>query len=316
MYTFNLTVRMIMIKASNALFIKLGGKGNWEKDCIEKENTIKLGFHNPYHNECLNGNWDIIENYWLQHKKNKGKATETVSQIKYFYESPVDIMWITFYNRKLYWCFAENKVEILEDGSRIRKVKGKWSSDDINGNPLFIENLSGKLTKVQGFRGTICSVKEFEYLMDKINCAKQPEIQDAENAILNLKEKLKPLIQRLTWKDFELLVDLIFTASGWQRISVVGKTEKYIDMELISPVNNKKAFVQIKSQSTFDEFINYKKKFIEMGQYDEMYYVVHTPDTKLDNVKKEKNIEVITLDKITDLIMNAGLTNWLIKKLS
>ena len=97
---------------------------------------------------------------------------------------------------------------------------------------------------------------------------------------------LKPLIQSLSWKDFELLVDLIFTSSGWQRISVVGKTEKYIDIELISPVNNKRAFVQVKSQSTFNEFEIYKSKFNNMKQYDEMYYVVHTPDKKLDGMKK------------------------------
>lgn len=305
-----------MIKPSNALFIKLGEGGNWEKDCIEIENTIRLGFHNPHHEDCLKSNWNILEKYWTKRKKTKGKATETVSQIKYFYESPEDVLWITFYNRKLYWCFAYSKVSILSDGSRVRKVKGKWSSEDINGNQLFVENLSGKLTKVQGFRGTICSVKEFEYLINKINCSKLPVIQVAEEALSALKVTLKPLIQSLSWKDFELLVDLIFTSSGWQRISVVGKTEKYIDIELISPVNNKRAFVQVKSQSTFDEFESYKSNFNNMKQYDEMYYVVHTPDKKLDGMKNEKNIEVIGLDKITDLVINAGLINWLLKKVS
>jgi hypothetical protein len=305
-----------MIKASNALFIKLGEAGNWEKDCIEIDNTIRLGFHNPHHEECINGNWAVLEKYWAKHKKTKGKVTETVSQIKYFYESPEDVLWITFYNRKLYWCYAEPKVKILADGSRIRKVKGKWSSQDIAGNELLIENLSGKLTKVQGFRGTICSVKEYDYLMNKINCSKLPIIQEAETALLNLKSKLKPLIQSLSWKDFELLVDLIFTSSGWQRISIIGKTEKFIDIELITPVNNKKAFVQIKSQSSFEEFENYKNNFNNMKQYDEMFYVVHTPDKKLDSLKKEKNIEVIGLDKITELVINSGLINWLIKKVS
>ncbi|MCB0747649.1 MAG: hypothetical protein KDC90_09310, partial [Ignavibacteriae bacterium] len=131
------------IKASSALFIKLGPKGSWEKKCIEEENTIRLGFHNPHHEDCLRSNWEKVEEYWSKHKKTKGKITETVSQIKYFYESPEDTIWITFYNRKLYWCFAEKKVNILEDESRVRKVIGKWSSEDIAGNPLNIENLSG-----------------------------------------------------------------------------------------------------------------------------------------------------------------------------
>lgn len=208
------------------------------------------------------------------------------------------------------------KVNILEDESRVRKVIGKWSSEDIAGNPLNIENLSGKLTKVQGFRGTICTVNEFDYLLKKINNSKLPNILAAENALINLKEKIKPLIQSLTWKDFELLVDLIFTAAGWQRISVIGKSEKDIDIELISPVNNKKSFVQIKSQSTFQEFTKYKMRFENMNQYDELYFVVHTPDQQLENYQKEKNIEVITVNRISELIINSGLVSWLIKKSS
>jgi len=32
-----------------------------------------------------------------------------------------------------------------------------------------MKNLSGRLTKVRGFRGTICDIKEKEYLLNKIN---------------------------------------------------------------------------------------------------------------------------------------------------
>lgn len=302
------------IEAKNALFIKLGSKGSWEEDCIEKSNTIKLGFNNPYHKECLEGKWDIVEKYWSTQKKSKGKIRETINQLKYFYESPEDTLWITFWHRKLYWCFAKSKVSILKDGTRSRKVKGKWSSKDISGNELL--NLNGKLTKVQGFRGTICTVKEFGYLLDKLNSVVGLEVKEAIQALDNLKEITKPLIQSLSWKDFEILVDLIFTASGWQRISVVGKSEKHIDLEVISPVSNKKAFIQVKAKSDFTEFIKYKDTFLEMKQYDEMYYVVHTPDKKLDNAKAEKNIEVITLNKITDLVINSGLLSWLIQKVS
>ena len=51
------------IKASSALFIKLGPKGSWEKKCIEEENTIRLGFHNPHHEDCLRSNWEKVEEY-------------------------------------------------------------------------------------------------------------------------------------------------------------------------------------------------------------------------------------------------------------
>jgi len=56
-----------------------------------------------------------------------------------------------------------------------------------------------------------------------------------------LKTAIRPLLQSLWWKDFELLADLIFTQSGWQRTSVLGKTEKSIDLELLSPVTGSTA---------------------------------------------------------------------------
>lgn len=41
-------------------FIKLGGKGNWEKSCIEDEGTIRIGYENPYHENSLAGDWEPV----------------------------------------------------------------------------------------------------------------------------------------------------------------------------------------------------------------------------------------------------------------
>ncbi len=38
----------------NILFIKLGLGGEWEKDCIETDGTIRLGFNEASHELCLN----------------------------------------------------------------------------------------------------------------------------------------------------------------------------------------------------------------------------------------------------------------------
>ena len=58
------------------------------------------------------------------------------------------------------------------------------------------------------FRGTICSVKEANYLLKKINDQVLPEIQRAKDSLNDLETNLKPIIQNLGWQDFELLVDL------------------------------------------------------------------------------------------------------------
>jgi hypothetical protein len=36
----------------NIRFIKLGNGGSWEKSCIETDNTIRLGYESPFHDEC------------------------------------------------------------------------------------------------------------------------------------------------------------------------------------------------------------------------------------------------------------------------
>lgn len=168
-----------MITANSVKFIKLGRGGSWEDYCINN-NLIALGFDNPYHDRCLEGDWDFIHNYWFDKSTKvtdaakKSEATKITIQIKVFYTSPSDVMWITFHNSKLYWCFAqeeveERKIDELYCVAKVRKVKGTWNSTDIYGNELLVSNLSGKLTMVQMFRGTICAVKESDYLLRRIN---------------------------------------------------------------------------------------------------------------------------------------------------
>lgn len=309
-------MNMNKVTAKSAYFIKLGEKGAWEEECILHTQTIKLGFNNPLHSECLDGKWDEVYQYWIELGKTKGKATEIKNQIKAFYKSDEETLWITFFNRKMYWCFAEEEVIQLADGARIRNVKGKWRYHDIEEYPLTLENLSGKLTKVQGFRGTVCSVREFEYLIRRINHQKLPEVETAEQTLDALLQNIKPLIQNLTWKDFELLVDLIFTQAGWQRISARGKTEKSIDLDLMSPVTGNRAFVQIKSKSNMNVFDEYVKQYRDLEEFDEMYFVVHTPDKSFDNWEDTSDIKFWDVTKLSELVVNSGLIGWLMKKAS
>lgn len=304
------------IKANKAYFIKLGRGGEWEKECIEQDHTLRLGFNNPLHSECLAGKWDKIREYWLNRGKKKGKATEITNQIKKFYESDENTLWVTFYKRKMYWCFAKQEVKQLSDGTRIRKAKGKWKSKDMKGKPLTLDNLSGKLTKVQGFQGTICTVKEFEYLIKKLNHRKLPEVEKAEQTLDILLQDIEPLIQNLTWKDFELLIDLIFTQAGWQRISVRGKSQKDLDLNLMSPVTGNRAFVQVKSKANKSDFEKYINIYKNLDEFDEMYFVVHTSDKSLNEWNDTSNIKLWEVTKLSKLVVDSGLIGWLIKKAS
>ena len=300
-------------------FIKLGFGGEWEKDCILKEpNTIRLGYKSQFHNDCLAGNWNTVFDYWLTERKgDKGTATRDINQIRDFYELEESDIWITFYQRKLYWCHAAREVIELDDGTRIRNVIGNWSSTDINGKPLRIENIDGRVAQVQGFKGTICSVKLDEYLVRKINGLAIVEAENAKASLQKLKSDVEDLVKGLWWRDFELLIDLIFSKAGWQRFSVLGKTEKNLDLDVYSPATQKRAFVQIKSTTNSTEIESYINSFLEYEQFDEMYFVFHTSNTALaltDIEARNPNVHLWGVEKISGLVVNSGLVEWLINK--
>ena len=312
---------MKKIKANKVLFIKLGQGGQFEKECIEKNQTLQLGYREVDHKLCVSGQWDKVHNYFTTVENSKTfVATSHTNQVKQFYEEDEKTLWITFYANKLWWCFSKPEITLLPDKTKTRPVIGKWSDKDIKENVLLAGNISGKLLKTQGFRGAICSVPEEKYALAKINCEQMKEVVEVEQAMFELKSKLILLIQNLQWKDFETLVDLIFRQAGWQRVSDLGKTQKTLDLELLAPVTGERAIVQIKAQSNLKEFLEYEEKFVPMNNdYDKFFFVLHTD--KNDRIRTyEENqvtaVKIYLVDKVAELTISAGLVEWVIKKVS
>ncbi len=303
-------------------YIKLGKGGFWAKDCIETDNTIRLGYESNQHQESLDGNWDAVKAKWLEIRNgSKHTASNDVRQIREFYEAPEDDIWITFHNRKLFWCKAFSEVtELQEDGSRVRKTIGSWSDTNEKGQVLSVDNLDGRVLTTQGYQGTICSLKEWEegYLYRKIKGEEEPVVAQIKQDMSNLRLSVAELVKGLWWHDFELLIDLIFSKTGWHRYSVVGKTEKDIDLDLFSPSTNRRAFVQIKSKTDKNEFDRYEEIYREHeGQYAEYFFVYHTASYALaEGVNLRDNCHVWDLDEISKLVIQTGLIDWLIAKRS
>lgn len=308
---------MTNINTNKVLFIKLGQGGQYETDCIEKYNTLKLGYREVDHQLCIDQNWDKVHEYFTTEENSKTfVATSHTNQIRQFYEEGEETLWITFYANKLWWCFSKPEITFLADKTKTRPVIGKWSDKDINGNILLGGNISGKLLKTQGFRGTICSVPAEKYALAKINGEQMKEVFEVEEALFNLKTKLTFLIQNLQWKDFETLVDLIFRQAGWQRVGDTGKTQKTLDLELFAPVTGERAIVQIKAQSDLSEFLSYQDKFATMNDYDKFFYVVHTAKNNLNNYQNDTETKLYLVEKVAELTISAGLVEWVVKKTS
>jgi hypothetical protein len=117
---------MTKIEATKVLFIKLGEGGKYEKDCIEKDQTLRLGYSRVPHEICMKGDWKAVNDYFIQVDKTKPfVATSHSNQIKQFYEESEQTLWITFYANKLWWCLSKPEITLLPDKTKTRPVIGK-----------------------------------------------------------------------------------------------------------------------------------------------------------------------------------------------
>jgi len=244
----------------------------------------------------------------------QGTATRDVKQIRYYFEAGNNTLWITFSGGLLWWCFAKPGVKPHPDGhGRYRTRLNGWQNTDINGGKLSFEKLSGNLLKVQAFQGTICDVKEFEYLKRKLNGQLLPEVDKAVKAENQMVRNIIPLMRLLTWQDFELLVDLVFSNSGWRRLGQVGRTQKTVDIELMLPTTGERAFVQIKSSAGKRDLADYLERLEASGAYDRLFFVWHSGDV---GEVEASNVALIGPERLARMVFDAGLTSWLREKVS
>lgn len=228
-------------KIKQAKYIKLGRQGKWEDLCF-KDGTLRLGYYE------IPKNFDdaLDKKVASQIYKDLGKAEIAASsharQVMDFYTAGPETLWITFSGGRMWWCQAAQKVEFLgndrieyPDGSRLKRAIRGWSCETKSGKPLLINELSGKLTRSASYRQTICDIKKeaFEYLLDKLQDRDLPAVKETKETKSRMLKAIEKLILLLTPQDFELFVDLLFTSSGWRRISGLGGVQKTIDIELI-----------------------------------------------------------------------------------
>lgn len=292
-------------------FIKLGPSGEWEQECLT-EGKLRFGYHETPHKACLDGEWDYVYSVWYKKRGDRGTATRDLRQIQKFYTAPEDAIFITFSAGLLYWCNPVFGVEELSDGSRQRLTVDGWHCTSRGGKLLTADKLSGHLLRVQGYRGTICDVSAADYLLRKISDISLPEAVAADEAEAAFICAIQGLLRRLTWQDFELLVELVFSASGWRRLSPVGRTQRMVDIELVLPSTGDRAFVQIKSEASLPSVYEYVAKMGESQGFERMFFVWHTG--AIDESSQISNVTLIGPSKLSHMVLDAGLARWLREK--
>jgi len=306
------------ISPKQVRYIKLGGGGRWEKECLDN-GIIRIGFGTARRDRfqlCHSGRWDSVTDSFIAEGKDKGTAKRFTKELRLFFEDNGTILWITFMNGRLCWGFVDGEpAKPHADAKGVwRTIKGGWRDSDVSGSVLQKDRLSGALTKLAAYRGTSCDVDVADYVVRRINDQKIKEVERALAASQEMRSSVLPLMRLLTPKDFELLVDLVFSTSGWRRVGVVGKTQDTYDIDLILPSTGERAFVQVKSKTTSKELGEYVMKLGDRADlYNRMFYVYHSGEPSIPN---DQRVTLIGPEKLSEMVVDAGLAGWLIEKVS
>jgi hypothetical protein len=312
------------ISAAAVRFIKMGRAGRFEKSAL-KDSNLYLGYHKVPDEACRTGDWDAVYQHFLDDGHKPHIARTHARQVEAFYQEPESCLWITFIDGDMWWTFAKSGVTMCIEKdweklsreqrgpSRHRSCVEFWRNMSINGRQLHMRALPGYVTKTaSGFRGTICQIDRADAVVRIINDEIDPHVQEALDRREALVRSVEKVIDRLYWKDFETLIDLIFQRSGWPRVSRVGGSQKLIEFELENPVTGEWSFAQVKSQASQKTLDDYVARFERDTGYKQMFFVCHTAKGKL--LTDHPDIFVWSGDKVADMAVKTGLADWVLEK--
>lgn len=74
--------------------------------------------------------------------------------------------------------------------------------------------------------------------------------------------------------------------------------------------------VQVKSTATLHDLHEYTEAF-GGGKYRKLFFVVHTPDPKLEKAPQpdESPVQLVLPGRLAEMVVDLGLLNWLLNKI-
>lgn len=232
-------------------------------------------------------------------------------------------VWVTFEDGYLWWCTVKEGATVNPEGQSSARghfwlaCDGPWSNRTIHGKLLSFSDLPGTVTTTAGFQGTVCTPTGGAQILRIIRDEIDPDATAASDARRTYERAVLRLITRLSWKDFEQLIDLILARTGWTRISTLGKTREGIDTEAENLTAGEIAFVQVKSSATQEVFDDYVERFTERRDfYARMIFAVHSPKGSLKLPDELPAVQLWTGEQIAQRVVRLGLGEWVESKIA
>lgn len=318
---------------SEIRYIKLGsGATETDRECISK-GMLYIGFGSndaEFHELAKAGEWEGYRNLYLQRtqgsdstsgRAHKSNATKAKNQVQAFFEAEADTLWIAFYGGYLYYGVIDpDATPIIDDTLEgcTRVIHGGWKNSDAKGKRLEVEKLAGHLTQIQMYRGTsfVLDRDNRDYLKCRLSGNVPQFIADLDAAKNDMHVAITKAIKKLQPKDFEILVEIIFSQS-WRRIGKSGGCEKFVDITFEDPLKNTDTIaVQVKSKTNSNEIDDYLSQSDHIKRYKHFYFVYHTGSINEEKYEHRKNVSFLDCNKLSNLVIDSGLINWLREKTS
>lgn len=303
-------------------YVKNGAGGQWWK-AAKADGQIHLGWRNIPDVLLHTADMVPIENLIRTQYGKKPGAMQDFKALQTLLVDPSQHVWITFQDGCMWWCTVRNgvqtnpDVETNERGHFWLTCELPWSNYSMDKERHLVKSaLPGPVAAVAGFQATVCQPKAWKAILRIIRNEEDEDARTAAAARQTYENAIAKLVARLGYKDFELLIDLILSRTGWARLGVVGGPTEGTDVEDAENIaSGEIAFVQVKSIATQGVLDDYVSRFnARRDHYDRMIFAVHSPPGALKPPTGQP-VAIWTAKDIAQLVVKLGLGDWVAKRL-
>lgn len=303
-------------------YVKNGKGGQWWK-AAKTNAQIHAGWRIIPAELLLKPDYPQIRERIRDHFGTRPGAVQDFNALRDLLDSPSQHVWVTFEDGFLWWCVVGDGVTVNPDGGNPRHAnfwlscKAPWNNRSLQGRLLAMADLPGTVTTTAGFKGTVCTPKDWPAFLRIIQDLKDAEAENVAHTRQEYINAVDKVVRRLSPQDFEQLVDLILAGTGWIRISTLGGTREGIDIEAENPTAAEIAFVQVKSSASQGVLNDYVARFGERrDRYARMIFAVHTPVGLLAVPAGVPEAQLWTGEKVARLVVRLGLGEWVESRLA
>ena len=230
-------------------------------------------------------------------------------------------MWVTFEDGFLWWATARDELEINPDGETTERghfwipLEAPWSNRSLSGRSLALCGPPGRRCGGRRVQGHTVPAESLGRDPAHHQGRGGQGCGGGENRRAHYSSAVARLVSRLGPRDFELLVDLILSRSGWTRIAQLGGATREIDIEVENAALDELAFVQVKSRADNVVLGDYLSRFSDRrDRYARMSFAVHTTKGAL-SAPHDLPVQVWDEARISELVVRFGLADWVAKRI-